>query len=118
MSGDGTIKIFAGSASKEFAAQMCDYLGSPMGKCTTHIFSEGNTFVRIDESIRDKDVYFVQTLGLDPNNEFTELLSSWTHSSVPAQTVLPPLSPISAMPRAIRRTSPEFQYAAGCARSA
>ena len=64
MSGDGTIKIFAGSASKEFAAQMCDYLGSPMGKCTTHIFSEGNTFVRIDESIRDKDVYFVQTLGL------------------------------------------------------
>ena len=74
MSGDGTIKIFAGSASKEFAAQMCDYLGSPMGKCTTHIFSEGNTFVRIDESIRDKDVYFVQTLGLDPNNEFTELL--------------------------------------------
>ena len=74
MSGDGTIKIFAGSASKEFAAQMCDYLGSPMGKCTTHVFSEGNTFVRIDESIRDKDVYFVQTIGLDPNNEFTELL--------------------------------------------
>ena len=107
MSGDGTIKIFAGSASKEFAAQMCDYLGSPMGKCTTHIFSEGNTFVRIDESIRDKE-----TMNL------RSCFSSWTHSSVPAQTVLPPLSPISAMPRAIRRTSPEFQYAAGCARSA
>jgi len=71
---EGIIKIFAGSASKEFASQMCEYLGSPMGDCTTLVFSEGNTFVRINESIRDKDVYFVQTLGLDPNNEFAELL--------------------------------------------
>ncbi len=71
---DGQIKIFAGNASKKFAQQMCDYLGSPLGDCTTLIFSEGNTFVRINESIRDKDVYFVQTIGLDPNNEFMELL--------------------------------------------
>ena len=75
MSGtDGIIRIFAGTASKSFARKMCDYLGTQMGDCSTIIFSEGNTFVRINESIRDKDVYFVQTLGLDPNNEFTELL--------------------------------------------
>ena len=75
MSGtDGIIRIFAGTASKDFARQMCDYLGTQMGDCTTIVFSEGNTFVRINESIRDKDVFFVQTLGLDPNNEFAELL--------------------------------------------
>lgn len=75
MSGtDGIIRIFAGTASKGFAQKMCDYLGTQMGDCSTIIFSEGNTFVRINESIRDKDVYFVQTLGLDPNNEFAELL--------------------------------------------
>ncbi|MDR0841222.1 MAG: ribose-phosphate diphosphokinase [Christensenellaceae bacterium] len=71
---DGIIRIFAGSASKDFARHMCDYLGTQMGDCSTIMFSEGNTFVRINESIRDKDVYFVQTLGLDPNNEFAELL--------------------------------------------
>ena len=64
MSGtDGIIRIFAGTASKGFAQKMCDYLGTQMGDCRTIIFSEGNNFVRINESIRDKDVYFVQTLG-------------------------------------------------------
>ena len=72
--GNGQIRIFAGSASKKFAQRMCDYLGSPMGDNTTLVFSEGNTFVRINECIRDKDVYLLQTIGLDPNNEFMELL--------------------------------------------
>ncbi len=72
--GDGIIRIFAGTASKQFAQKMCDYLGSPLGDCETIVFSEGNTFVRINESIRNSDVYFVQTLGLHPNDEFAELL--------------------------------------------
>lgn len=72
--GNGQIRIFAGSASKKFAQRMCDYLGSPIGDNTTIVFSEGNTFVRINECIRDKDVYLVQTIGLNPNNEFMELL--------------------------------------------
>jgi len=72
--GNGVIRIFAGTASKRFAQRMCDYLGSPLGDCETIVFSEGNTFVRINESIRNCDVYFVQTLGLHPNDEFAELL--------------------------------------------
>ena len=54
------IRIFGGSASTKFVKKMCDYLGCPVGDNTTLIFSEGNTFVRINESIRDKDVYLVQ----------------------------------------------------------
>lgn len=68
------IKIFAGSGSREFAQKMCDYLDVEMGASTVINFSEGNTFVRVDESIRAKDVFIVQTIGLNPNNEFTELL--------------------------------------------
>ena len=68
------IRIFGGSASTKFVKKMCDYLGCPVGDNTTLIFSEGNTFVRINESIRDKDVYLVQTIGLNPNNEFMELV--------------------------------------------
>ena len=74
LGGNGHIKIFAGSASKQFAQKMCDYLGSPMGDCTTIHFSEGNTYVRFNECIRDMDVYFVQTIGLNANKEFMELL--------------------------------------------
>jgi len=53
---------------------MCSYLGAQLGDAETMKFTEGNIFVRINESIRDKDVYIVQPIGREPNDEFTELL--------------------------------------------
>lgn len=57
--GAGIIKIFAGSTGISFAKKMCAYLGTQLGDATTIRFSEGNIFVRVNESIRDKDVYIV-----------------------------------------------------------
>lgn len=68
------IKIFAGSTGTEFAQRMCDYLHVELGKSESIIFSEGNTFVRVLETVRDKDVYLVEPIGLNSNNEFTEIL--------------------------------------------
>lgn len=68
------IKIFAGSTGMEFAQRMCDYLHVELGKSESIIFSEGNTFVRVLETVRDKDVYLVEPIGLNSNNEFTEIL--------------------------------------------
>lgn len=73
-SGTGIIKIFAGRTGVPFAKRMCDYLGTQLGDATTIRFSEGNIFVRVNESIRDKDVYIVQPIGHEPNDEFVELL--------------------------------------------
>jgi ribose-phosphate pyrophosphokinase len=68
------IKIFSGSSSKNFAQRICDYIGVELGKSEVITFSEGNTFVKIGETVRDKDVYLVQSIGLNPNNEFVEIL--------------------------------------------
>ena len=68
------IKIYAGSTAKRFAERMCAYLGQNLGDADTIRFSDGNIFVRVNESIRDQDVYIVQPIAKDPNNEFTELL--------------------------------------------
>src|SRR5438105_1349948 len=54
--------IFAGSASPKFAAAICDELGVAPGKCDAKHFSEGNTFVRVLENVRGKDVFFVRSL--------------------------------------------------------
>ena len=70
----GRIKIYAGSTGKRFAQRMCAYLGQDLGDADTIRFSDGNIFVRVNESIRDQDVYIVQPIAKDPNNEFTELL--------------------------------------------
>ena len=72
--GSGSIKIFAGRTGRPFAQRMCDFLGTELGDSETIMFSEGNIFVRINECIRENDVYLVQPIARDPNAEFTELL--------------------------------------------
>ncbi|MGI5918971.1 MAG: ribose-phosphate diphosphokinase [Christensenellales bacterium] len=68
------IKIFAGSSGIPFAKKMCKYLGSELGDSEVITFSDGNIFIRIKETVRNKDVYVVQPIGMNPNNEFVEIL--------------------------------------------
>jgi ribose-phosphate pyrophosphokinase len=70
----GDIKFFAGTSGLGFAKKMSKYLGITLGDSEVIRFSDGNIFVRIKESVRDKDVYLVQPIALDPNNEFVEIL--------------------------------------------
>lgn len=74
MFAQGNIEIFAGSSGMSFAKRMCKYLDAELGKSEVIHFSDGNIFIRIKETVRDKDVYLVQPIGLDPNNEFVEIL--------------------------------------------
>lgn len=71
---NGDIKIFAGTTGKTFAKRMCQFLGAEIGDSEVITFSDGNIFVRIKETVRDKDVYVVQPIGMNPNNELVELL--------------------------------------------
>lgn len=68
------LKIFSGSSGKDFALKICDYLGIPLGNCESFKFSDGNIFVKVNETVRQKDIFIVQSIGLNPNDEFTELL--------------------------------------------
>ncbi len=54
--------------------KMCEYIGIGLGSSDVIKFSDGNIFVKINETVRDKDVYLVQPIGLNPNDEFTEIL--------------------------------------------
>lgn len=67
-------KIFAGSSGKEFAQSMCSFLGDKLSKSEVITFSEGNTYVKACETVRGMDVYLVQPMGMNPNNEFVEIL--------------------------------------------
>ncbi|MCL1848912.1 MAG: ribose-phosphate diphosphokinase [Clostridiales bacterium] len=74
MRNDAQIKIFSGSASYEFTDRICKYLGIESGDGEVIKFSEGNVYVKIGEKVRGMDVYIIQTIGLNPNDEFVELL--------------------------------------------
>ncbi len=68
------IRIFAGNSSRGFAEKMCSFLGIKLGESSTIKFSDKNIFVRVDESIRNSDVFIVQSIGKSPNDELVELL--------------------------------------------
>jgi ribose-phosphate pyrophosphokinase len=91
--GNGEIKIFAGSTGRNFAEKMCRYINAELGSSETLTFSDGNTFVRIGETVRDKDVYLVQSIGLKPNDEFVEILfwiDAFKRASANTVTVIMP----------------------------
>ncbi|QUI23564.1 ribose-phosphate diphosphokinase [Vallitalea pronyensis] len=93
MSNQNGIKVFAGSSGRDFAIRICDYLGSELGQSKVITFSEGNTYVKVEETVRDKDVYLVQSIGLKPNDEFAEILfwiDAFKRASANSVTVIMP----------------------------
>jgi ribose-phosphate pyrophosphokinase len=69
------IKIFAASKSAEsFTQEICDYLGVEIGKISSFKFKNDNNFVQLLETVRQKDVYIVQTVEPPVNERIMELL--------------------------------------------
>ena len=68
------IKIFACKSAEKFTKEICDYLGLEMGKINSMKFKNDNNFVQILESVREQDVYIVQTTIPPVNERIMELL--------------------------------------------
>jgi len=68
------IKVFTGSSGKDFAHRVCKDLGFELGKSKVITFTEGNIYVKVEETVRGMDVFLIQSIGLNPNNEFIEIL--------------------------------------------
>ncbi|PKK92028.1 MAG: ribose-phosphate pyrophosphokinase [Candidatus Wallbacteria bacterium HGW-Wallbacteria-1] len=62
------IKIFDGGSNTTLAREISEYLDTPMGKMEVSRFADGETYIRIDESVRGVDVFIVQPT-LSPVNE-------------------------------------------------
>lgn len=73
MSLDNTL-IFAGSSSARLTASICAHLGVAPARGEVITFSEGNTFVRVLENVRGREVYIVQGTVFPTNDSFMELL--------------------------------------------
>ncbi|MDD3506499.1 MAG: ribose-phosphate pyrophosphokinase, partial [Sulfurimonas sp.] len=67
-------KIFAGSASVNFAKEVCQILDVPLAKADVKKFSDGEISIQIAESVRGRDVFIVQSTGAPSNDNLMELL--------------------------------------------
>ncbi len=66
--------IFGGSASQKFTRAICRELKIKPSRCESWHYSEGNTFVRVLENVRGRDVFFVQSLSYPVNDHLVEIL--------------------------------------------
>lgn len=70
----GPRKVFAGRATRPLAEAICRHLGESLGRAEIMKFKNDNTFVQIQESVRDCDVFLVQTSCPPVADNFMELL--------------------------------------------
>jgi len=69
------MKLFSGTSNLELAKKISFGLGIPLGKCKIGRFSNGEINVSIEESVRNFDVYIIQsTSSPNPNDYLIELL--------------------------------------------
>jgi ribose-phosphate pyrophosphokinase len=68
------MKIFTGNAHPALARDIAAYLGVPLGNATVSSFPDGETFVKINDNIRGRDVFIIQPTCPPTNQNLMELL--------------------------------------------
>ena len=68
------LKIFSGTSNPRLAAAMCDHLDLPLGQSSVERFPDGELIVRLQEDVRGRDCYVVQSTCEPVNSNLVELL--------------------------------------------
>ena len=65
--------LLSGSANRALAEELAQHVGQPLCRVTIKRFADGEIFVKIDENVRGRDVYIVQSTN-PPAENLMELL--------------------------------------------
>jgi ribose-phosphate pyrophosphokinase len=69
-----SVRLFTGNSNPELAREIAAYLGIELGEARVGRFSDGEVRVEIQESVRGKDVFVVQSTCAPVNDNLMELL--------------------------------------------
>jgi ribose-phosphate pyrophosphokinase len=68
------LKVFAGRAGLDLAESMCTFLDIPLGQGRIEPFPDGELFVKVEEDVRGRDCFVVQSTCDPVNAHLMELL--------------------------------------------
>ncbi len=71
---EAELKIFSGTAHPVLAGEIAGYLGTKLSDATVTHFPDGESFVKINENIRGRDIFIVQPTCPPTNENIMELL--------------------------------------------
>ena len=66
--------VFTGTATPELAAGVASELGIPLGMAVVNRFSDGEIMVEINENVRGKDVFVLQSTCAPTNDHLMEIM--------------------------------------------
>lgn len=66
--------VFALTSSVELAKEICEHAGIELGNCEVKHFADGEILVELNESVRGKNVYIVQSTNNPVSSSIMELL--------------------------------------------
>ncbi len=70
----GDLMVFSGTANQQLASAVADRLETELGGADIKQFDNSNTFVRLHQSVRGKDVFVIQPTAAPTNDNLMELL--------------------------------------------
>src|SRR5690349_9432984 len=70
---DGSLMVLSGRANRPLAEAVADDLGCELGRASIRNFEDGEIFVRIDDNVRGRDLYIIQST-CPPSDNVLELL--------------------------------------------
>lgn len=68
------LRVFSGSSNEPLARKIAEQLGLPLGKIKLSRFKSGEVYVHYEETIRNCDVFIIQSFSHPINDFFVELL--------------------------------------------
>ncbi len=80
------LKLFAGRAGMSLARAMCNAMDIPLGQARTDLFPDSELFVKVEEDVRGRDCFVVQSTCDPVNANLMELLIYQQASSRPPAT--------------------------------
>ncbi|KAI0062033.1 phosphoribosyl pyrophosphokinase [Artomyces pyxidatus] len=104
-----SIRILTGNSHPELAHTVAERLGTPLTPCTVKKFSNGEINVKISESVRDEDVFILQSACCDVNDTLMELLiliSACKGASARRITAVIPCYPYARMDKKDKSRAP------------
>lgn len=118
--------LFAGSSNKSLASKIAEKLGTNLSTATIRRFSDGEVFIEIQENVRGKDVYILQSTSPPVNDHLMELLimiDALKRASTNSITAVMPYYGYSRQDRKVAPRTPisaklvaDLLTAAGCSR--
>jgi ribose-phosphate pyrophosphokinase len=109
---DRPLLIFSGQSNQPLARAIAEALGIPLGRSTTQRFANDNLFVRFEESLREGDVFIVQSFTPPVQDHLMELLMMVDAAKGASAARVTAVIPYFSYARSDKKDSPRISIAA------